>query len=77
MRDCGLICSKYTECINQRRRVIQVRKDYDKDADRSLKDSDIHMAADLQKVNMLPRIEQFKDATLPDVHASSMKLLPV
>ena len=59
---CELQCSKYTGFINHKRKYLTARKNYDNDADKAITDREIYVAVDLQKVIMLPRMEQFKDA---------------
>ena len=60
--ECENMCSKYTTYIIHKRKLVQARKEYQRDAALPQNDSDVYVAADLQKVVMLQRMEQFKEA---------------
>ena len=60
--DCDTVCSKYTEYIRHFRKLKQARLEYERQVKLPKNDAEIYVAVDLQKVIMLPRMNQFKEA---------------
>lgn len=56
--DCDT-CNNYA---NHKEKYTKARKQYDSDAKKALREEDVYVSADLQKIIMLPRLDSFKSA---------------
>lgn len=59
---CENLCTYFTHFIQHKRKFIRARKEYKTDSDLPKGPNVTRVAADLQKVIMLPRIDHFKQA---------------
>ena len=58
------LCSMYTSYITHKRKLTKARTGYDKHVKLPKDEKHIYVAADLEKDNMHPRREQFKEEAI-------------
>ena len=57
--ECDVMCSKYTAYIIHKRKLVQACKEYKRDAPLPRNVSEAYVSADLQKVIIIPQMNQF------------------